>query len=155
MKCHSIPAAQRCIGGERRLLVLVTKDSHQRRLSHPSAVIFQGGQSAVNFFRHACLPALNKSDLTDWFQRPKHARAGYPESATCRLRRHLGLTTPPGATKSAIRGRRQGACCERDRRTCLQVAPWHTRAQIHKPISVHTLRHSIATHLLFNRVDIR
>ena len=29
------------------------------------------------------------------------------------------------------------------------------RAQIHKPISVHTLRHSCATYLLLNGVDIR
>ena len=30
-----------------------------------------------------------------------------------------------------------------------------TRAQIHKPISVQTLRHSFATRLLLNGVDIR
>jgi hypothetical protein len=44
--------------------------------SYPSAVIFLGGWSAVNFFQRAELPAVMEFDPTDWFRRPKHARPG-------------------------------------------------------------------------------
>jgi hypothetical protein len=64
-----VVSAQRCIGEERQLPVLATKDSRQRCPSYPPAVIVLGGWLGVNAFQQNRLQEVTESRPTNWFRR--------------------------------------------------------------------------------------
>lgn len=83
---------------------------------------------------------------------PGRPGAQVPERRS-RVRLVLGLPQPHPLHRSADRHRPAHHVHETVVQKAVKEAAAHAR--IHKPVSVHTLRHCFATHLLLNGVDIR